>query len=402
MVPKESLVIADRRVLMIAPEPVVRPRGTPLSILARLRALSSLGCRVDLVTWPFGEDAAIAGVTVVRCGAFPVRREPPIGPSAAKLVLDLHLHRATKRQLAAGAYDLVYTHEEAAFIGARLARRAGLPHLYEMHSSLPEQLANYGWCRRNGPAVRLARRLERRLLRRVDALIAVYPALADHVRRIRPNLPVVTIENPPLTYVLGEGVNREGPWNPGGFQGPSEIVLYTGNLARNQGIDLLLAAMAAVRERVPTARLVVIGGRPKGVARARRSADSLGLADGVAFRGRVSPAEALAAHREAAVLVSPRTVGANVPSKVYTYLAAGRPIVATDIPSHRAVLDDTCAVLLPPTPTGLADGLVQVLTDPALVARLSVGAAARAAERFDPACYVDRVRQALDAAVGSG
>src|SRR6185369_461951 len=64
------------------------------------------------------------------------------------------------------------------------------------------------------------------------------------------------------------------------------------------------------------------------------------------------------------VLVSPRRQGVNTPFKIYTYLASGKPIVATRIASHTQLLDETLAVLVDPTPEGLARGVQAVLRDP--------------------------------------
>jgi glycosyltransferase involved in cell wall biosynthesis len=75
------------------------------------------------------------------------------------------------------------------------------------------------------------------------------------------------------------------------------------------------------------------------------------------------------------VLVSPRAYGGNLPLKIFDYLAAGRPIVATDIPTHRTVLAEDRAVLVAPRTEALAQGILAVLGDPARAQRL--GAAAR-------------------------
>ncbi|MEJ2239041.1 MAG: hypothetical protein P8X82_12145, partial [Gemmatimonadales bacterium] len=53
-------------ILMVAPQPFFRPRGTPFSVLHRIRALSRLGHTVDLVTYPFGETPEIPGLTLRR------------------------------------------------------------------------------------------------------------------------------------------------------------------------------------------------------------------------------------------------------------------------------------------------------------------------------------------------
>jgi hypothetical protein len=55
------------RILMIAPEPFFEPRGTPFSEFHRIRALTALGHQVDLVTYPFGRDVSMPGLTIFRC-----------------------------------------------------------------------------------------------------------------------------------------------------------------------------------------------------------------------------------------------------------------------------------------------------------------------------------------------
>ena len=54
-------------ILMIAPEPFFEPRGTPFSEFHRIRALTTLGHTVDLVTYPFGRDVEMPGLRIARC-----------------------------------------------------------------------------------------------------------------------------------------------------------------------------------------------------------------------------------------------------------------------------------------------------------------------------------------------
>src|SRR5215218_4404917 len=78
-------------ILMIAPEPFFEPRGTPFSEYHRIRALLELGHTVDLVTYPFGKDVSMAGLRIFRCLRPPFVHEVRIGPSLAKIPLDLTL-----------------------------------------------------------------------------------------------------------------------------------------------------------------------------------------------------------------------------------------------------------------------------------------------------------------------
>jgi hypothetical protein len=108
-------------ILMIAPEPFFEPRGTPFSEYHRIRALLELGHTVDLVTYPFGEDVALPGLRVFRAMRPPLIRRVGIGPSFAKVPLDLSLAATALGRALSERYDMVHSHEEGAAIGVVLA-----------------------------------------------------------------------------------------------------------------------------------------------------------------------------------------------------------------------------------------------------------------------------------------
>jgi len=135
------------KILMLAPEPFFQPRGTPISVYFRLKTLSHMGHQVDLITYPLGEDRAFPGLRILRVPGWPGLRRIRIGPSAAKLPLDLMMAARAFFRLMTRRYDLVFSHEEAAFFGSPLARVRGLPHVYDMHSCLPQQLDNFRFTR---------------------------------------------------------------------------------------------------------------------------------------------------------------------------------------------------------------------------------------------------------------
>src|SRR5262245_59682785 len=120
---------------MIAPEPFFEPRGTPFSEYHRIRALVELGHSVDLVTYPFGRDVSLPGLRVFRCPRTPFVHDVRIGPSLAKIPLDITLAGTATRRALVERYDAVHSHEEGSFVGVLLAGMLGVPHLYDMHSS---------------------------------------------------------------------------------------------------------------------------------------------------------------------------------------------------------------------------------------------------------------------------
>ena len=113
----------------------------------RIRALLDLGHTVDLVTYPFGADIDLPGLRIFRAARPPFVRHVKIGPSSAKLFLDMTLTLTTLNRARLERYDAVHSHEEGAAIGVFVAGLLGIPHVYDMHSSLPQQLQNFSFSR---------------------------------------------------------------------------------------------------------------------------------------------------------------------------------------------------------------------------------------------------------------
>ena len=97
------------------------------------------------------------------------------------------------------------------------------------------------------------------------------------------------------------------------------------------------------------------------------------------------------------VLVSPRLQGRNTPMRVYSYMQAGRAIVATAIPTHTQVLDDSCALLAAPTPESYADALSRA-SDAETRDRLGQAAREKCAREYGMPAF-ERAMDALVAAI---
>jgi glycosyltransferase involved in cell wall biosynthesis len=95
----------------------------------------------------------------------------------------------------------------------------------------------------------------------------------------------------------------------------------------------------------------------------------------------------------AEVVVSPRAYGDNLPLKVFDYMAAGKPIVATDIAAHRSILNEERAVLTGIWSPDLARGIVRLLRDRELATRLGAAAQSYSKERFGWFSFVRSVSE---------
>jgi len=96
----------------------------------------------------------------------------------------------------------------------------------------------------------------------------------------------------------------------------------------------------------------------------------------------------------ASVLVSPRVKGTNTALKIYTYMQSGRPIVATRLPTHTQVLDDSCAILVLPQADDLAQGILRALKAPLEHSEIADEARRRVASKYSLPRFNNAVRTA--------
>ena len=389
------------RILMIAPEPFFEPRGTPFSEFHRIRALTALGHQVDLVTYPFGQDVSMPGLRVIRCLRPPFIRRVKIGPSAAKFPLDFFLTLTALRVGLSGKYDAIHSHEEGGVIGVVLSAILRVPHLYDMHSSLPQQLTNFAFTG-STLARAVVRWFEKLMINRSKVVIVICPALEDTVRDTAPTANVVLIENAP-----GSGEETATPEQAAavraahGLSADTPLVLYTGTFEAYQGLDLLFASMAVVKTRRPDARLLLAGGKPDQVEKARAEAQAAGIGDITIFAGE-RPASVIPAYLLACdALVSPRSRGTNTPLKIYQYLRSGKAIVATRLMTHTQVLDDETSILTGVSAQEFGDGILLALNDRTKASVVGANAQQLAATKYTYEAYLDKTRRAC-AALFSG
>jgi hypothetical protein len=183
-------------ILFLAPQPFFEVRGTPLAVLAMVRALTAAGHRVELLTYPQGEAVDVPGLVHRRSLRLPVGRVKA-GPSIAKLLLDVPFVLEAAALLATRRYDVVHAVEEAAHLIAPVARLFRVPVVADVDSSIPDQLRYSGFATR-GPLLWAAEALERHALRRAAAVVTVCTSLSEGVRRRAPDARVFQIEDPPL------------------------------------------------------------------------------------------------------------------------------------------------------------------------------------------------------------
>jgi len=380
------------KILLTAPQPFFVERGTPIAVRALAETLCRQGHEVDLVVFHGGVDIEAPGLRIFRAPRPPFVRSVPIGLSPAKLACDAALAMTAARLLARRRYQVIHAVEEMIYPALIAKMILGTKVVQDMDSLLVDQIVEK-W-----PSVAWVRApldlLERIAIRAANLVLGVCPRIVEHARRQAPGQEVHLL--PDIAEPLPTGAPPAGLWNLRQIAGAEAdpLMLYVGNLEHYQGVDLLVAAMAHSSIPLTRGRLVVVGGSDAAVAAAKVNADRLGVSDRVRFTGPAPLAHLPWLLRQADILCSPRLIGKNTPMKIYSYMAAGKPILATRIESHTQVLDDRSAMLVDPDPVSVANGIALLAHDRALGARLGAAAAHLAQKHYDPASFERRVRRA--------
>jgi len=382
---------------MLAPEPFFQPRGTPISVYQRIRALSDLGHEVDLVTYHLGEDKEIENLRISRIPNLLFIKKIQIGPSLKKIPLDFLLFLKASGLLLRNKYDLIFSHEEGALFGVILSKISRIPHIYDMHSSLPQQLENFDFSRSKLlKAVFLG--MERFILKNSRAIIVICLDLLNQVEKEGHVDKSVLLENF-IDFDTEEFTEEEIQKKRDEFASRDEkIVLYAGNFQPYQGIPLLLEAASQIQsDRVV---FLFVGEGRAAVEKEKNRARDLEIADRVFFTGQVPPSQMPLFIGLADVLVSPRLSGTNTPLKIYSFLKSGKPLVATNLWTHTQVLSDRIAVLVEPDAECMAEGISFALFDER--AQEKANFAKKKADRdYTYPRYRDKIRQILDKATAS-
>jgi len=244
------------------------------------------------------------------------------------------------------------------------------PVVYEVHeifSTNPRENRSLEPAELQGVAAR-TQALEAGVFAEADLLLPLTQACADIVEYSYR----VPIER--IAVIPDATTPPTGPLPP--RAGDTREIVYAGQLYRWKGVDTLLDAMA----QLPDVRLTVYGGRgpqDPDVNLARERTAQLGMADRVTFAGFVPHAEVRAriAGAGAAILPLPDNLMARYftsPLKLFDYMAAGAPIVASDLPTVQEVLvDGDNALLVPPEDSSaLAAAIRRLLANQGLADRL--------------------------------
>ncbi|ABS28468.1 glycosyltransferase family 4 protein [Anaeromyxobacter sp. Fw109-5] len=299
-----------------------------------------------------------SGAVPEGCDGVPGVVPVPANGSVARIGL-LQSARATRDYLAAGRFDLVHVHEPIVpGPGRHALRLARVPVVATFHASAEREL----------PLQRALRAVAAAGLGRIDAAIAVSRAAKAFSRAIYRGRTAVIPNGVDLSR-FSTAPTRGRARAPG-----APRVLFVGRFGEpRKGLSVLLDAVALLRAQGRLVEVDVVGdGAPE---RFRRRAERLG----VFFRGRLSDAALARAYAAADLFCAPSLGGESFGMVLVEAMAAGCPVVASDLPGYAEAARG--AALLTPAgdPGALAVAIWRAVADPELRERLAQRGRARAA-----------------------
>lgn len=374
------------RVAMVAACPFPWPRGTPIRIQCIAEAVALRGHSVHVVTYHLGEVLPDCPFHVHRIPSVPTYGRTAPGPTLRKLLqLDPMLARLLRRLHHEHRFDVVHAHHYEGLLVASHAIR-DTPIVYDAHTLLAGELPSYRLGLPRWLIRAVAPHLDRHLPRRAHRIIAVSETIRDA-------LVALGATAPQHLHVIPNGVEWQRFPVEHGITPDGRTVIFTGNLALYQGVDLLLEAFATLHARRPDLRLMIV--TDSSFAPFEGLAQQLGVRAAIDLRQVAFPQQS-ALLAAAAVAVNPRVRCDGIPQKLLNYMAAGMPI-ATFEGSAGPVRHEVTGLRVPDRDTAaMAEAMERLLTDRVLARKLGDTARQQARRDFSWGQVAARVERVYD------
>lgn len=291
-------------------------------------------------------------------------------------------------------------HPFAAWAGRRLARRFGVPFLFEVRDLWPQTLIDMGrLSERNLTTIGL-RWLERSLYRSASKIIVLLPRASDYIEPL--GIPAEKIVWIPNGVDVSQFRAQPGNHSPDHF-----TLMYFGAHGAANGLDNLLRAMKIVESRAPAANIVLrlIGDGPLKPALLEMSRE-LGLRN-VRFEDQVAKADiqAVAAEADAFVICvrdMPRLYRYGISmNKIFDYLAAGRPTIIASDAVNNPIAEAGAGITVPPENSAAFAAAILQMVALSAERRCEMGRAARRhlENNYDMSDLAARLARTLDEAL---
>lgn len=273
--------------------------------------------------------------------------------------MTVNLHRIYRRALELDG-DIYHFHDPELMPVGLLLRLRGKRVVYDAHEDLPRSFSYKDYIPRSmrGLVANAADRFEIFAARRFTAVIGATPPIAERFRNINPRTAVV--HNFPILDELSSDQHHS-------WERRDRAIAYVGGIARERGIFELLDAMAQLPAGLDC-RLALAGWfAVPGLKKETQKMAGAERVDWLGLLSRIEIAELLTRVRVGLVLFHPLPNLINSrPTKLFEYLCAGIPVVASNFPLWREIVEGArCGILVNPhQPADIAEAIAYLMTHP--------------------------------------
>lgn len=270
--------------------------------------------------------------------------------------------------------DLVHAHSPVlgALAAAPVAKRHGLPFVYEIRAFWEDAAVGNGTGREGNARYHVTRQLENRAIVKADAVIVICEGLKQDLiaRGVAPSKITVSPNGVDLDLFGDPPPPDEALRTRLGLEG-AEVIGFIGSFYDYEGLDDLIAAMSLLIAQRPAAHLLLVGGGPRADA-LRAQAEASPAARQIHFVGRVPHQEVELYYGLTDILAYPRKAmrltELVTPLKPLEAMAQGRLVAASSVGGHRELIEDgVTGTLFPPgDPAAMASSLAGLLADRAI------------------------------------
>jgi len=361
--PSAQAIAGGRRPLkigIVSPYGYPHPGGVNEHVRFTYEAMRRLGHDVWIITSKYGRERESEG-HVIRLGT---GWAAPANGSVGRVTLGLRFKRQARDVLEAQRFDILHFHEPfVPFLSPTMLDQSRTVNIATFHA--------FGGF---SPSYWIGKRFAGRLAERLHGRIAVSGAARHFIGRYFPG----------EYEIIPNGVDLDRFTDAQPFEelrdGHTLNILFVGRLEERKGLGHLLKAYHRLRKRKVDARLLVIGAGPK-LREYKRYVGLRGIRD-VEFLGRVSDEDKVRYFASADIFCAPNTGQESFGIVLLEAMAAGVPIVASDIHGFKRVVERNVQGLLvePQNPRALAAALYALARDPDLRHEMGEAGRARAPE----------------------
>mgnify|MGYP000953545706 CR=1 FL=1 len=341
------------RVLHVLDHSIPLHSGYTFRSLALLRGQRALGFETFHLTSPKHEAGLKGqgdGALEQEVDGWHFFRTPEQARSALPGLAEVQLMRSLEARIEQVARQVRATvlHAHSPVLNAlpalKVGRRLGLPVVYEVRAFWEDAAVDHGSTREGSLRYRLTRQMETHALKKANHVFTICEGLAQDI--VARGVPAGKVTVIPNAVDIGAfepgGVADEALKAKLGLSGCT-VLGFIGSFYAYEGLDLLVAALPALRQRLPQLRLLLVGGGPQEAA-LKAQAQALGVAEAVVFTGRVPHAEVGRYYDLVDLLCYPRhsmrLTELVTPLKPLEAMAQGRVLLASDVGGHRELIRD--------------------------------------------------------------